>query len=182
MYPMKPPASDSRVFQAVDAGAARQGGRRFQVRRSAVHGRGVFALHPLKAGEWLIEYTGERITWEEAVARHPHDPTQPTHTFYFDLDSGLVIDGHRGGNSSRWFNHGCDPNCEAVENDGRVFLHALRDIAVGEELLFDYALLCDERRTPALKRLYACHCGAPTCRGTMLAPQRRRAARHGPKP
>ena len=148
------------------------GGRRIQVRRSGVHGRGVFAVAEVAAGEVLVEYTGERIDWEEAMDRHPHDPAQPNHTFYFGLDDGTVIDALYGGNSARWINHSCDPNCEADEVNGRVFIKALRDLMPGEELFYDYGLTVDERYTPKLKKEYACHCGAPHCRGTMLTPKR----------
>ncbi|MBP6903411.1 MAG: SET domain-containing protein-lysine N-methyltransferase [Burkholderiaceae bacterium] len=144
-------------------------GRRLQVRRSGVHGKGVFALQAFAAGERLIEYTGEVISWDEAVQRHPHDPSQPDHTFYFHLDDERVIDGRLQGNSAKWINHSCDPNCEADDSGGRVFIHALRDIAPGEELFFDYGLVIDERMTAALKKRFACHCGTPPCRGTMLA-------------
>lgn len=153
-------------------------GRRLQVRRSGVHGKGVFALRPLSAGERLIEYTGEVITWDEALRRHPHDPAHPTHTFYFHIDDGHVIDAKHGGNSSRWINHSCAPNCEAEETpDGRVFIKALRDIAAGEELFYDYGLVIDEPYTARLKAEYACWCGADGCRGTMLAPKRRATPR-----
>ena len=148
------------------------GGRRLQVRRSGVHGRGVFALQPLRKGETLIEYTGEVISWSEALRRHPHDPSQPDHTFYFHIDDERVIDGNVGGNISRWINHACDPNVEADDAGGRVFLVALRDIQPGEELFFDYGLVIDERYTPALKKRFECRCGADNCRGTMLAPKR----------
>jgi SET domain-containing protein len=149
------------------------GGRRIQVRRSGVHGRGVYATAPIAAGEIIIEYSGERISWDEAMDRHPHDPAQPNHTFYFSLDDGNVIDGNVQGNSSRWINHACDPNCETDEIDGRVFVKALRDLFPGEELFYDYGLVIDERYTPKLKKEFACHCGSPICRGTMLAPKRR---------
>ncbi len=148
------------------------GGRRIQVRRSGVHGRGVYALAEIAAGEVVIEYTGERIDWDEAMERHPHDPSQPNHTFYFGLDDGTVIDALHGGNSARWINHSCDPNCEADEVNGRVFIKALRDLMPGEELFYDYGLTVDERYTARLKKEYACHCGAPQCRGTMLTPKR----------
>jgi uncharacterized protein len=149
-------------------------GRRLQVRRSGVHGKGVFALQPLAPGEVLIEYVGEVIDWPEALSRHPHDPAQPNHTFYFSLDDGTVIDANVGGNAARWINHACEPNCEADEQDGRVFIKALRDIAPGEELFYDYGLVIDEKYTPKLKKEYECRCGSPRCRRTMLAPKRRR--------
>ena len=148
--------------------------RRIQTRRSGVHGKGVFALQPIAAGETIIEYTGEMITWKAAQARHPHDPSDPNHTFFFHIDERHVIDAKIGGNSARWINHSCDPNCEADEEDGRVFIKALRDIRAGEELNYDYGLIIDERYTPKLKAEYPCWCGAKNCRGTLLAPKRRR--------
>jgi SET domain-containing protein len=148
--------------------------RRIQIRRSGVHGKGVFALQDIAEGEDLIEYLGEVISWAEAERRHPHDPQNPNHTFYFHIDEDHVIDGLHGGNASRWINHACAPNCEADERGGRVFIRALRSIAAGEELSFDYGLIIDERYTAKLKAEYACWCGADECRGTMLAPKRRR--------
>ncbi len=152
------------------------GGRRIQVRRSGVHGKGVFALADIAEGETLIEYLGEIITWRAAQRRHPHDPSDPNHTFYFHLDEKFVIDAKVGGNSARWINHSCDPNCEADETGGRVFIKALRNIPVGKELNYDYGLIIEERYTPKLKAQYPCWCGARACRGTLLAPKRRRAA------
>jgi SET domain-containing protein len=148
--------------------------RRIQTRRSGVHGKGVFAVQDIAEGETLIEYVGEIISWQEAQARHPHDPAQPNHTFYFSLEDGNVIDALHGGNSSRWINHSCAGNCEADEVDGRVFIKALRNIPAGEELNYDYGLIIDERYTPKLKAEYPCWCGAKSCRGTLLAPKRGR--------
>ena len=148
--------------------------RRIQTRRSGVHGRGVFAVQDIAEGETLIEYVGEHISWDEAQARHPHDPTDPNHTFYFSLEDGNVIDALYGGNSSRWINHSCDGNCEADEVDGRVYIKALRNIPAGEELNYDYGLIIDERYTKKLKAEYPCWCGAETCRGTLLAPKSRK--------
>jgi SET domain-containing protein len=148
------------------------GGRRIQVRRSGVHGKGVYALRPLAAGERVIEYKGEIISWPEALRRHPHDPGNPQHTFYFHIDDDHVIDGKEHGNAAKWINHSCAPNCASEVQDGRVFIHALRDIEPGEELFYDYRLVIDERYTPKLKKEYECRCGQPGCRRTMLAPKR----------
>ena len=147
-------------------------GRRIQTRRSGVHGKGVFAVQDIAEGEVLIEYVGEIISWQEAQDRHPHDPLQPNHTFYFHVDADRVIDANFGGNSSRWINHSCAPNCYADERDGRIFITALRNIAAGEELNYDYGLIIEERYTKKLKAEYPCWCGAATCRGTLLAPKR----------
>jgi uncharacterized protein len=148
-------------------------GRRIQVKRSSVHGKGVFAVKPIAEEEIICEYQGEVISWPEALRRHPHDPSNPQHTFYFHVDENHVIDGGVGGNASRWINHACEPNCEADEIDSRIFIKALKNIQKGEELFFDYALVIDERHTAKLKKLYACWCGSVQCRGTMLAPKKR---------
>ena len=146
--------------------------RRIQVRLSGVHGKGVFALRPIAASSRLVEYTGEIIAWSEALRRHPRDPKDPNHTFFFTIDGGRVIDAGVGGNAARWFNHSCDPNCVADQRGERVFVDALRDIHPGEELFFDYGLVIDGRHTPKLKKQYECRCGSPNCRRTMLARKR----------
>ena len=150
----------------------RKDARRIQVRISGVHGKGVFALQPIAEGECIIEYKGQRITWPDALRRHPHNPAEPNHTFYFHIDDQHVIDANVAGNAARWINHACAPNCQADEVEGRVFIHALRDLRSGEELFYDYGLIIDERYTQKLKREYECRCGSSNCRRTMLAPKR----------
>ncbi|HEY5799648.1 MAG TPA: SET domain-containing protein-lysine N-methyltransferase [Burkholderiaceae bacterium] len=149
----------------------------FEVRRSAIHGNGCFATRALAAGDKLGEYKGERIDWPEALRRTEESDGPANHTFLFSLEDGNVIDGGCKGSDARWINHACDPNCEAQEEKGRVFIYALRDIARGEELNYDYALVYEDRHTKALKELFACRCGSPLCRGTMLAPKKRKSAK-----
>lgn len=140
-----------------------------EVRRSSVHGQGVFAMRVFAPGETILEYVGEIITLQEALRRHPHNPQDPHHTFYFHIHDDRVIDGLHGGNDSRWINHSCQPNCEPDEVKGRIFIKARRPVFPGEELSFDYDLVSDEPLTDALKAAYACRCGARKCRGTMLS-------------
>ena len=149
-------------------------GKRIQVRRSGVHGKGVFALQDIAEGETLIEYVGEVISWDEAQERHPHDPNDPNHTFYFHVNEDRVIDALYGGNSSRWINHSCAPNCEADEDNERIFIKAIRPIKAGEELNYDYGLIIDEPYTKKLKAEYPCWCGSKNCRGTLLSPKERK--------
>jgi uncharacterized protein len=136
---------------------------RIEVRESGVHGHGVYAMQSIPKSTRIIEYTGQRVSWEGA----PNDENDP-HTFNFGLDNGEVINPEIGGNDARWINHSCDPNCEAIEEDDRVFIDALRDIQAGEELFYDYALEIDEPITEESKKKFACYCGSPKCRGTML--------------
>jgi len=141
------------------------------VRHSPIHGNGVFAARAIPAGTRIIEYGGKRISAKEADRRHPTNPDDPFHTFFFSLSSGKVIDGDDHGNDAKWINHACEPNCESMEgrHGKRVYIMAKRDIAKGEELNYDYGLVIDDKLTKTLKQQYACRCGAPTCRGTMLA-------------
>ncbi len=161
--------SVERIARALAAGKPIPRKEKLQVRSSPIHGKGVFARVPLKKGELVLEYLGAIIDWPEALRRHPHDPTQPNHTFYFALDEDGVIDGNDGGNRARWINHSCDPNCESETKGQRVWVRALRDIAAGQELNYDYALVIDEPLTAALKKDYECRCGSKNCRHTMLA-------------
>ena len=172
MPKIQPPASPASSAES----AAGSDSRRIQTRRSGVHGKGVFALQDLAEGETLIEYLGEVISWKEALRRHPHDPLDPNHTFYFHIDEAHVIDAKHGGNSSRWINHSCKPNCEADETDGRVFIKALRSIKAGAELFYDYGLIIDAKHTKKLLAEYPCWCGAKSCRGTLLAPKDKKDA------
>ena len=151
--------------------AGKLSGRRIQVRRSGVHGKGVFAVQDITKGEHIIQYVGEIITWKTAERRHPHNPKDPNHTFYFHINDKHVIDALHGGNSSRWINHSCSPNCEADEIGEEVFIKSIKKIKAGDELTYDYGLTIDEPYTAKLKAQYPCWCGAKHCRGTLLSPK-----------
>jgi len=149
----------------------KSGGPRFAVRGSAIHGRGVFALRMIRKGERLIEYTGERLSHAAADKRYEHMADDP-HTFLFTVDDETVIDAARGGNSSRWINHSCAPNCESEVEEGRVYIEALRDIRPGEELAYDYQLYLEEPHTAKAKRENPCYCSSRHCRRTLLRKKR----------
>ena len=152
--------------------------RKIAARKSPIHGNGVLALQPIAKGERIIEYKGRRRTHAEVDADDSGD-VESGHTFLFTLDDDWVIDANHGGNSARWINFSCDPNCEAVlqedEKDprkSRVFIEAKRAIRPGQELTYDYGITLDEPHTARLKKIWACHCGSKKCRGTMLSPKR----------
>jgi SET domain-containing protein len=151
-----------------------------EVRASPIQGRGVFARRPIPAGQRIIEYTGEVISDEEAD--HRYDRVMERHaTYLFGLADGTCIDGAAGGNEAHLINHSCDPSCEAVEVDGRIWIDAIRHIAAGEELTYDYAYERDEG-DEARADFYGCRCGAGGCRGTILAPPSTSAPRCGSPP
>ena len=143
------------------------------VRRSRVHGLGTFAARPYPAGRRVIEYTGERIDDAEVERRYGAESDDP-HTFLFQIGPRTSIDATVGGNAARYINHSCEPNCEAHQIGRRVFIVARRDIALGEELTYDYRLQIEAGASKARRRLFSCRCGSPRCRRTMLAPARRR--------
>jgi SET domain-containing protein len=142
----------------------------FEVRRSRIHGRGVYATRPIPTGTRVVEYLGERISQKDADARYDAKGPDDGHTFLFVVDDDLCIDAGVGGNEARYINHSCDANCETVIEDGRVFIDAIRDIVPGEELGYDYQLTWESTDDPGELALYACRCGAAQCRGTMLDP------------
>jgi SET domain-containing protein len=137
----------------------------------------VFALQAIPAGQRILEYRGEVTSWRRASARYWRSGV-PGHTFIFGLADGRVIDGSVGGNSARWLNHSCEPNCEAIEDErGRIFIETVRDLKPGDELFITYGLTTGEAMTAELAADYACRCGAKRCTGSMLAPASRKLAR-----
>lgn len=143
----------------------------FEVRPSPIQGMGAFATAVIPAGVRLIEYAGERLTPAEAEARYP-DHSERHHTFLFAIDDEVVVDASVNGNEARFLNHSCAPNCDVVIDDGRLWIETIHDIEPGEELVYDYAFILEERHTAAAKKRYPCNCGAVTCRGTILARKR----------
>ena len=135
-----------------------------------MHGRGAFAARQIRKGTRVAEYIGERISTAEADRRYDDDAVDRPHVLLFAVDDDTVIDAAVGGRDAHFINHCCDPNCETEVRDGRVFVVALRTIREGEELSYDYHLAYDGTQTEAVRRKFACRCGAASCRGTMLEP------------
>lgn len=142
-------------------------GPRFVRRRSSIHGFGIFALRPIAKGERLIRYRGDIIDNDAAMQRYP-EVGCPPHTFLFDAEDDLYIDGGSNGNSARWINHSCKPNCESVQDGRKVYIEAIRAIRPGEELTYDYSIVLGEPHTAKAKAKWRCLCGVKNCRGTLL--------------
>jgi SET domain-containing protein len=140
----------------------------FSVRRSRIHGSGVYAARRIRKGTRIVEYLGERISHDEADARYEAKGDDDGHTFLFVVNDRVVIDAGVDGNDARYINHSCDPNCETVIEGGRVFIEAVRTIRPGEELGYEYGLTWESTDDPEELANYSCRCGAKTCRGTML--------------
>lgn len=147
---------------------SRNGEEWFEVRNSRIQGRGAFAIRKIPAGTRIVEYVGEKVTPEVATERYDDDSMESHHTFLFTLDDDWVVDAGVRGNNARFINHSCAPNCESVTEDGHIYIEAIQDIPKGAELTYDYELEREGRYKKAWDQLYACRCGVPTCRGTML--------------
>jgi uncharacterized protein len=156
------------VSAVVSAGASL-----IEVQDSPLHGRGVFAVARIAKGTRIIEYLGERVSHAEADRRYSHKPPADNHTFLFVVDARTVIDAGVDGNAARYVNHACEPNCESVIENRRVFIEALRAIEPGEELTYDYQIRRAADDPPDIDAIFACRCGSADCRGTMLWPRRR---------
>lgn len=130
----------------------------FDIAPSLIHGLGAFALQPISCGACVVEYLGAKITKAESARR-----CEAQNGCIFGLDDQFDLDGAVGWNPARYFNHSCDPNCEAICEDGRIWLLAVRDIGTGEELTFNYGYELESYRD------HPCHCGAPSCLRFMVA-------------
>ena len=132
---------------------------RLLIRSSDIHAAGCVTLDPIRRGATVLEYDGERIPKDLADTRY--EGRVVTYLFGFG-DNGDVIDGF---GTSMFLNHSCAPNCSTEEVDGRVYIRAIRNIAAGEELVYEYNLYDSDLDDTA-----DCYCGAPHCRGTMYSP------------
>jgi uncharacterized protein len=153
--------------------------RRIIARRSPIHGNGVFAASAIAKGEEIIQYKGKLLTHAEADDLYG-DGGETGHTFLFTLNDDYIIDANQHGNSARWINHSCAPNCRAVVEESasgdprkdKVLIETIRAIKPGEELTYDYGIVLDVPHTARLKKLWVCLCGSPKCTGTLLKPKR----------
>jgi uncharacterized protein len=152
----------------------------FAVRKSRIAGKGAFATVRIRKGQRIIEYVGERITHKEADRRYDDTAMAQHHTFLFSIDDTHVIDAAVNGNDARFINHACDPNCEAVDEDGHIFIEAIKNIQPGTELTYDYQFERDDADDPEVEALYPCRCGSTKCRGTiLLATKKKKRKKHG---
>ena len=151
-----------------------------EVRRSPIHGMGVFASRSIRKGTRIIEYIGELIDKEESNRRGLEllDESRKTGgaaVYIFDLNEEHDLDGNKPYNDARLINHSCDPNSEMVNEDDHLWLFALRDILPGEEITFDYGYDIEHFMD------HPCRCGTSKCVGFIVSreqwPQLKRALR-----
>src|SRR5262245_27805237 len=145
-----------------------------QLRKSGIHGIGAFSVRDIPKGTKIIEYTGERINNAEADRRYEDEKMDEHHTFLFILSSRTCVDAAFEGNEARFINHSCEPNCETGVWNSRIWISALKRIPAGDELTYDYQYDDDPDYTEKDLLFYACECGSPKCRGTIVMTDRLR--------
>lgn len=137
------------------------------VKKSKLHGRGLFARKDIPKGTKIIEYKGTRMPPEDLPDIDESKP-EAHHTVIFTLDSGWLVDASRRGNAAQFANHSCNPNCETIEENERIYIRSLKRIPKGSEILYDYHLYLAGPFKKEWLEDYVCHCGSKKCRKIML--------------
>ena len=127
-------------------------------RESAIDGRGLFASQGIPAGTKILQYFGQRLDKAESSRR-----CEAGNSYIFSLDDETDIDGNVTENLARFANHSCAPNCEAIIENSEIWVIALRDIAAGEEITYNYGYDLEEYRE------HPCRCGSRDCVGYIVA-------------
>ncbi len=143
----------------------------WKVKKSKVHGHGVFATKNIKKNTRIIEYIGEKITREEGDKRserriNKYLNSEKTGSVYiFELNKNFDVDGSPLYNKARYINHSCDPNCEVDILDGKIWISSIKKIKKGEELNYDYGYEFDESDF----KDHICKCGSKNCIGFIIS-------------
>ncbi len=143
-------------------------GQLWELRKSSIHNQGMFAASDIEAGDRIIQYVGEKISKKESTRRALEWEEKARKkgeglVYIFDLNKRYDLDGNKPNNPAKYVNHSCDPNCEAVNYDGEIWIVALRDIKAGEELGFDYGYDIQHFMD------HPCRCGSKNCIGYIVA-------------
>ena len=160
--------SKQRKFTATEMKWRRGHSKWCRAEGSAIHQTGVFATRNVPEGTKIIEYVGEILTNSEADQRgielaNEVEGTDDAAVFNFILDDDYQIDGNKEYNTARFINHSCDPNCWVDIEEKRIWIIALKDIAGGEELTFDYGFDVEHWKE------HPCRCGSDNCVGYIVS-------------
>ena len=142
----------------------------WKVKKSKIHGSGVFATKNIKKGTRIIEYIGEKIKKSEGDKRSERrikkflDSKETGSVYIFELNKKYDIDGSPEYNKARYINHSCDPNCEVDIIDDKIWISSIKNIKKGVELSYDYGYEFDEDF-----RDHPCKCGSQSCVGFIIS-------------
>jgi histone-lysine N-methyltransferase SETD1 len=131
---------------------------RLEVRKSRIHGYGLFTKEAMVEGQMIVEYQGQMISQAVADARERHYEEMGIGSCYmFRLDANTIIDATWCGNLARFINHSCDPKAFARvvtvdQEDKKIVIFAKRALDPGDEVTYDYKFPIEET--------IRCDCGA----------------------
>tara|TARA_Y100000816_G_scaffold266326_1_gene226799 strand:- start:753 stop:1250 length:498 start_codon:yes stop_codon:yes gene_type:complete len=141
------------------------------VKKSKVHGSGVFATKNIPKGKKIIEYIGEKIAKSEGDRRSElrikkYLNSDKTGSVYiFELNKKYDIDGSPLYNKARYINHSCEPNCEVDIIDNQIWISSIKKIKSGEELTYDYGYTFDRDDY----KDHPCRCASKNCIGYIIS-------------
>ncbi len=137
-----------------------------KVRKSKIDKKGVFAKKDIPKGTYIIEYVGRKITNKEAD-KISEQELMDGDVYLFEINKRYTIDGNIPGNDAKYINHSCEPNAESLNEDGRIWIEAYRDIKKGEEITYDYCLTTDDYKD------HPCNCGSKNCKKYITIPKKK---------
>ena len=141
----------------------------WKVKRSKIHGTGIFATREIEENTKIIQYIGEKILKSEGDKRSEKRLNKYLHSqkdgsvYIFELNRKYDIDGSPKYNKARYINHSCNPNCEVVGKGLKLWIESLKDIKKGEELSYDYGFSFDQDFKD-----YPCRCNSKNCCGYIV--------------
>lgn len=138
-----------------------------KVKKSKIDKKGVFAKRDIPKGTYIIEYVGRKITNKEAD-KISEQEIKDGDVYLFEINKRYTIDGNIPGNDAKYINHSCEPNAESLNEDGRIWIEAMKDIKKGEEITYDYCLTTDDYKD------HPCKCGAKLCKSYIAPPKKKK--------
>lgn len=145
----------------------------WELKQSGIHNKGMFAAQDIPKGTRIIEYVGEKITKKESLKRCLEWEEKARKkgaglVYIFDLDKKYDLDGNIDENPAKYINHSCEENCEAVDEEGRIWIYSVKKISKGDELFFDYGYNLEHFMD------HPCLCGSDNCVGYIVAKEYRK--------
>lgn len=141
------------------------------VKRSKVHGSGVFAQQNISKGSNIIKYIGEKVSKKEGDRRSEkrlkkYKNSKVSGSVYiFELNTRYDIDGSPSYNKARYINHSCRPNCEVQIIKNCIWIVSIKKIKKGDELSYDYGFEFDKEDYLD----HICKCGSSNCIGYIIS-------------
>ena len=133
----------------------------YKNKKSNIHKDGLSAATNIKKGQKIIQYKGKKVSLNKVETNSKYDNEKEI--YLFNLNKRYDLDGDFKYNTARLINHSCNPNCEVLEDNKKLWIFAIRDIKKNEELTYDYGFSFDKDY-----KQYVCKCGSKNCVGYIV--------------